>query len=31
VRYRVDPNILLRGNYGTDGSTGISIEYENRF
>ena len=31
VRYRVDPNILLRGNYGTNGNTGISIEYENRF
>ncbi|MBD2187423.1 translocation/assembly module TamB domain-containing protein [Pseudanabaena mucicola] len=31
IRYRVDPNILLRGNYGTNGSTGISIEYENRF
>jgi translocation and assembly module TamB len=31
VRYRVDPNILLRGNYGSNGSTGISIEYENRF
>jgi len=31
VRYRVDPNILLRGNYGSDGNKGISIEYENRF
>ncbi len=31
VRYRVDPNILLRGNYGSDGQTGVSIEYENRF
>ena len=31
VRYRLDPNILLRGNYGSDGSTGVSIEYENRF
>jgi len=31
VRYRVDPNILLRGNYGTNSNTGISIEYENRF
>ena len=31
IRYRVDPNVLLRGNYGSDGNTGISIEYENRF
>ncbi len=31
IRYRVDPNVLLRGNYGSDGKTGISIEYENRF
>ncbi|NUN65274.1 hypothetical protein HCU40_11030 [Pseudanabaena biceps] len=31
VRYRVDPNILLRGNYSSNGGTGISIEYENRF
>ncbi len=31
IRYRLDPNILLRGNYGSDGQTGISIEYENRF
>jgi translocation and assembly module TamB len=31
IRYRVDPNILLRGNYSSDGSTGVSIEYENRF
>ncbi|MCA6574331.1 MAG: translocation/assembly module TamB domain-containing protein [Pseudanabaena sp.] len=31
IRYRVDPNILMRGNYGSDGNRGISIEYENRF
>ena len=31
IRYRVDPNILLRGNYNSDGQTGVSIEYENRF
>ena len=31
IRYRLDPNILLRGNYGSDGKTGVSIEYENRF
>ncbi|OIP75557.1 MAG: hypothetical protein AUK48_07285 [Oscillatoriales cyanobacterium CG2_30_44_21] len=31
VRYRLDPNILLRGNYSSNGGTGISIEYENRF
>lgn len=31
IRYRVDPNILLRGNYGSDSNKGISIEYENRF
>ncbi|PZV16508.1 MAG: hypothetical protein DCF20_08335 [Pseudanabaena sp.] len=30
VRYRLDPNILLRGNFG-NGIPGISIEYENRF
>ena len=31
IRYRLDPNLLLRGNYSSNGSTGISIEYENRF
>ncbi|HBC40692.1 MAG TPA: hypothetical protein DCZ88_02005 [Pseudanabaena sp.] len=31
IRYRVDPSILMRGNYGSDGNRGISIEYENRF
>nr|WP_242018446.1 translocation/assembly module TamB domain-containing protein [Pseudanabaena sp. FACHB-1998] len=31
LRYRLDPNILLRGNYSSNGKTGISIEYENRF
>ena len=31
VRYRLAPNILLRGNYNTNNSTGLSIEYENRF
>ena len=31
VRYRLDPNLLLRGNYSSNGQTGVSIEYENRF
>lgn len=31
VRYRVDPNVLLRGSYSSNGQTGISVEYENRF
>ena len=31
IRYRLDPNILLRGNYSSTNSLGISIEYENRF
>jgi translocation and assembly module TamB len=31
IRYRLDPNILLRGNYSSNNNLGISIEYENRF
>ncbi len=31
VRYRVNPNILLRGSYSSNGQTGVSVEYENRF
>ncbi|MDX2254391.1 MAG: translocation/assembly module TamB domain-containing protein [Pseudanabaenaceae cyanobacterium bins.39] len=31
IRYRVDPNVLLRGNYSSTGRTGVSIEYETRF
>ncbi|MFZ4556534.1 MAG: translocation/assembly module TamB domain-containing protein [Pseudanabaena sp.] len=31
IRYRFDPNILLRGNYSSSNNLGISIEYENRF
>jgi translocation and assembly module TamB len=31
IRYRLDPNILLRGNYSSTNNLGISIEYENRF
>ena len=31
IRYRLDPNILLRGNYSSSNNLGISIEYENRF
>ncbi len=31
IRYRLDPNLLLRGNYSSNNNLGISIEYENRF